>query len=92
MTRYTAEDKIHIDKNYIIPREFENLGMDSSYVKFSPDVWNHIIKPFGYDVDIRTLQRTINAILRKIAKQRVEGRSGEVTINARNLQEYLPTW
>ena len=92
MPRYTAEDKIHIVKNYIVPREFENLGMDSSYVKFSPDVWTHIIKPFGYDVDIRTLQRTINAILRKIAKQRVEGRSGEVTINARNLQEYLPTW
>lgn len=92
MPRYTPEDKIHIVKDYIIPREFENLGMDPSFVKFSPDVWNHIIKPFGYDVDIRTLQRTVNAILRKIAKQHVEGKSSQVTINATNLQEYLPTW
>lgn len=92
MPRYTPEDKIHIVKDYIIPREFDNLGMDPSFVKFNPDVWSRIIKPFGYDVDIRTLQRTVNAILRKIAKQRVEGKSEVVTISAINLQEYLPTW
>lgn len=92
MPRYTNEDKIHIVRDYIIPREFDNLSLDPSTVKFSPDVWDHMVKPFGYDVDIRTLQRTANAVLRKVAKQRVEGKAQEVTITATNLQDYLPSW
>lgn len=92
MPRYTDEDKIHIARDYLLPREFENTGLDPSMVKFSQDVWPKIIKPFGYDIDIRNLQRTLNAILRKVARKYVEGKIKEVTITPTNLQEFLPTW
>ena len=92
MPRYTNEDKIHIVRDYLMPREFENLSLDPSIVKFSPDVWNHLIKPFGYDVDIRTLQRTSNAVLRKVVRKHVESKVQEVVITAATLQDYLPTW
>lgn len=92
MPRYTDQDKIHIARDYITPREFENIGLDPSKVEFSPDVWTHVIKPFGYEVDIRTLQRTINAILRKVARKYVEEKVSKVNITTTNLQDYLPTW
>ncbi|OGY23735.1 MAG: hypothetical protein A2126_01355 [Candidatus Woykebacteria bacterium GWB1_45_5] len=90
MPRYTDEDKIHIARDYLLPKEFLNVGLKSNLVKFSDDAWPHIIKPFGYEIDIRSLQRTINGILRKVAKKYVEGEIKQVTITPANLPEFLP--
>ena len=90
MPRYTDEDKIHIARDYLLPREFINVGLDGNTVKFAEDVWPLVIKPYGYEVDIRSLQRTINGILRRIAKKHVEGKLNEVTLNAANLPQFLP--
>lgn len=90
MPRYTDEDRIHIAKDYLLPKEMQNVGLSAEQVNFSEDSWPHVIKPFGYEVDIRTLQRTINGILRKVAKKYVEGQAKEVTITPTNLAEYLP--
>ena len=90
MPRYTDEDKIHIARDYLLPRELANVGLKPTIVTFSEDVWPHIIKPFGYDVDIRALERTVNGILRKVTKKFVEGKLKQVTITATNLPEFLP--
>lgn len=90
MPRYTDQDKITIARDYLLPKELKNIPLPDGVVKFSEDVWPHIIKPFGYDVDIRSLQRTINGILRKVAKKYVEGKLNEVSINTTTLPEYLP--
>jgi len=90
MPRYTDEDKIHIARDYLLPREMENVGLKPTIVKFSEDAWPHVIKPFGYDVDVRSLQRTINGILRKVAKKYIEGKIKQVTITAANLPEFIP--
>lgn len=92
MPRYTDEDKIHIARDFLLPREFKNVGLLPSVVTFTPDVWPHVIKPFGFDIDVRSLQRTINAILRKVGRKFVEGKVKQVTISPTNLNEYLPLW
>lgn len=88
--RYTDEDKIHIARDYLLPRELVNVGLKPNLVKFADDVWPHIIKPFGYEIDIRSLQRTINGVLRKVAIRYVEGEIKQVTITPANLPEFLP--
>jgi len=88
--RYTDEEKIHIARDYLFPKELGIVSLPDGIVKFSEDAWPHIIKPFGYDIDIRALQRTINGILRKIAKKHVEGKIQQVNITAATLPEYLP--
>lgn len=90
MPRYTDEDKIHIARDYLLPRELVTIGLKPTIVTFSEDVWPHVIKPFGYDVDIRALQRTVNGILRKVAKKYIEGKIKQATITATNLPEFLP--
>ncbi|MEX0616412.1 MAG: AAA family ATPase [Candidatus Woykebacteria bacterium] len=92
MPRYTDEDKIHIARDYLFPRELEIVGLGEGIINFDPEVWPFVIKPFGYDVDIRTLQRTVNSILRKIARAYIEGKLKEVVINKTNLRDYLPSW
>ncbi|OGY23007.1 MAG: hypothetical protein A2172_03175 [Candidatus Woykebacteria bacterium RBG_13_40_15] len=90
MPRYTDDDKIRIARDYLFPRELAIVGLEKNVVKISDDAWIHIIKPFGYDVDIRALQRTINGILRKVAKKSIEGKLTSFDINAANLAEFLP--
>jgi ATP-dependent Lon protease len=88
--RYTDEEKIRIARDYLLPRELKNVGLEEKTIKFSEDVWPLVIKPFGYDIDIRALQRTINGILRKVAKKYVEGKVKQVTITSGNLPQFLP--
>lgn len=92
MPRYTDDDKIHIARDYLFPREVNIVGLNPEIVKFSEDVWPHVIKPFGYEIDIRNLERTINGILRKVAKKYVEGNLQTITIDSTNLREFLPEW
>jgi len=90
MPRYTDQDKVSIARDYLLPKELKNVPLPEGAVTFSEDVWPHIIKPFGYDIDIRSLQRTINGVLRKVAKKYVEGKVKEVNISTATLPEYLP--
>jgi ATP-dependent Lon protease len=90
MPRYTDDDKIRIARDYLFPRELATVGLQKNYVKISDDAWPHIIKPFGYDVDIRALQRTINGILRKVAKKSIEEKLSQIAITPANLPEFLP--
>jgi ATP-dependent Lon protease len=90
MPRYTEEDKLHIARDYLFPRELKNVSLDAEVVRITDETWPHIIKPFGYDVDIRALQRTINGILRKVAKKYIEGKLKQATITPATLPEFLP--
>jgi ATP-dependent Lon protease len=44
----------------------------------------------GYDAGIRTLERTIEGIVRKVARQIVEGKTQSVKITPENVKEFVP--
>lgn len=92
MPRYTDEDKIKIARDYLFPRELVNTAVDASKVTFTESVWPLIIKPFGYEIDIRNIERTINGVLRKVARKIVEENVANVEISPTNYREFLPEW
>jgi ATP-dependent Lon protease len=92
MPSYTDNEKIEIGKHYLLPKALEEAGLDTQHVVISDDVWPLIVRPTGFDAGIRTLQRTIKGMVRKVAKQIVEGTVQSVNLNATNMKEYLPTY
>ncbi len=92
MPRYTDEDKVKIARDYLLPRQLELTAVDPSKVRFSAEVWPYLVKPFGYEIDIRNIERTLNGVLRKVARKIVEGGEGEVNINPQNYRDFLPEW
>ncbi len=92
MPRYTNEDKVRIARDYIYPRELVATAVDPHRVTIAPDVWPVLIKPFGYDIDIRNIQRTINGVLRKTARKIVEENTPVVDITISNYRDFLPQW
>lgn len=92
MPRYTDEDKVKIARDYLLPREFSITAVDPSRVVFDDNVWPFLIKPFGYEIDIRNIQRTLDGVLRKVARKIVEGAEGQIVINSQNYRDFLPDW
>lgn len=87
---YTDEEKITIGKNYILPKMLKEAGIPDGGIKIDDEVWKAIVRPFGFDAGIRTLERTIGGLVRKVAKMIVEGQGEEFHINLQNIKQFLP--
>ena len=90
LTSYTDPEKIAIGRDYLFPKVIAKSGLRPDEIIIDPDLWSSIVRPFGFDSGIRSLNRTLDAICRKVAKEIVEGKVKSVTINASNLKDYLP--
>ena len=92
MPSYTDDEKYHIAKEYVLPRMLKDTGLKPEQLIIDEEVWPKIIRPLGYDSGIRTLERTVNGVCRKVARQIVEGTGTLFHITPDNIKGYLPTW
>lgn len=92
MPSYTDEEKITIGRDFVLPKTMAESGLSREVLKIEPDVWPQIVRPLGYDAGIRTLERTINGLCRKVAKMIVEGQGQRFEITPENVKQFLPTW
>lgn len=92
MPSYTDEEKLIIAKNYLFDKIRTTAGLTDQQLSIDESVWPQVIRPLGFDSGIRSLERTIESICRKVARQIVEGRVQNVRITQDNLKEYLVTW
>lgn len=92
MPSYTDEEKIAIAKFYLFTKISNFTGLLPNQIIIDDNVWPAIIRPLGFDSGIRSLERTIEGMCRKVARMIVEGRAQSVTISGQNVKEFLPTW
>ena len=86
---YTAEDKFSIAKKHLVPKQVKNFGMNSKMVRFTDAALREIIANYTKEAGVRTLDRTITKIIRKVAVKFADGYEGRVTVDPASLQEYL---
>lgn len=92
MPSYNDEEKIIIGKSYVYPQIRRESGLNEQQLIIDENVWPQIVRPLGFDSGIRTLERTINGICRKVARMIVEGKASSFHITEQNVKEFLPTW
>ncbi len=93
MPSYSDEEKLMIGKNYLLPKISVQSGLPQNILKIDDSVWPVIIRPLGYDSGIRSLERTIEGICRKVARLIVEGKiqqNGIITLTSQNVSQFLP--
>ncbi len=88
---YTAEDKLTIAKKHLVPKQVKNYGMNSKMIRFTDSALREIISSYTKEAGVRTLDRVICKIIRKVAVKFAEGFEGKVTVNPQSLAEYLGT-
>lgn len=90
MPGYSDDEKIIIARDYILPKQLKVTGMPADALTFAEDVWPKIARPLGFDAGIRTMERTVNAIVRKVAKRMVLGEGTQFHITMENIKDFLP--
>jgi ATP-dependent Lon protease len=93
MPSYTDDEKTVIAKDYLFPKIKKDTGLSELNLTMDPSVWPSVIRPLGYDSGIRSLERTIETVARRVARMVVEGKlakNGTFVINSQNLKQFLP--
>jgi ATP-dependent Lon protease len=64
---YTEEEKVHIARQYLIPRQLEEHGLTPAQVSIDDTALRRIIAQYTREAGVRNLERQIGAVARKIA-------------------------
>ena len=67
LSSYTEDEKVNIAKGYLIPRQIKENGLRPSEVKLSDDALHEMIQGYTREAGVRSLERQIGKICRKIA-------------------------
>jgi len=92
MPSYSDEEKIHIGREYILPAQIQKAALPDGVLTIDDAVWPKITRPLGFDAGIRTLERTIEGIVRKVARLTIEDKNQKFHITEDNVKQYLPTY
>jgi len=87
---YTEDEKLHIAKRYLLPKQMEQHGLKEHELTASDQVLIDIIRYYTRESGVRNLEREIAKICRKsVKKLALESDRKSVTVNARNLESFL---
>lgn len=92
MPSYSDSEKITIGKRYILPKALSDSGLSKDSVQFEEGVWSKLVRPLGFDPGMRSLERTIYGICRKVARATLEKKVKTVKVDSANLSQLLPSW
>lgn len=89
MPSYNDEEKIEIGKRFILPKYLKESGLTLENIQITDKVWASIARRLGFDSGMRSLERAIEGIVRKVAHRIVSGQGPNFVINEENIREYL---
>jgi ATP-dependent Lon protease len=89
---YIEEEKLHIARRHLIPRQLENHGMTGEHVIFEEDALKKLIREYTREAGLRNLEREIASIIRKVARRRAEGELEPVVVTPQKVEDFLGRW
>lgn len=92
MPSYSDEEKITIGRDYVLPTLLHESGLTKENLTIDPSIWPKLVRPLGFDPGIRSLERTLNALTRKVAKMIVEGKGKSFHVTEGNIKEFIEAY
>ena len=86
---YLVEEKIEIAKRHLIPKQFENHGIESHNVVIPDEVIQHIIEKYTRESGVRDLDKKLAKVSRRMAKKIAFGEAYNQTVSKKDVREYL---
>ncbi len=86
---YTAEEKYHITKEHLIPKQLKEHGLKASQLKIADEAINDIIHFYTKEAGVRNLERKIASICRKSAKKIAAGEAKRISVKSKDLKNLL---
>lgn len=89
LSSYMEDEKLEIAKRYLVPKQIKKNGLTGKGVKLSDAVLRKVISEYTREAGVRTLEKTIAKILRKVAYEVVGGAEAAPKVTVKNLAKYL---
>jgi ATP-dependent Lon protease len=90
LSGYTHEEKREIAKRYLVPRQMERNGLGRSRIEITKPALDRLIDGYTREAGVRSLEREIGSICRKVAREFAEGsRRSKRTIRPETVTELL---
>src|SRR6266568_3829147 len=87
---YTEQEKLEIAKRFLVKRAREATGLTDKNLKFTDEGILHIIRHYTHEAGVRSLEREIQNIARKMARKVVtESAAVGVEITPANANDFL---
>lgn len=88
---YTHEEKHHIARNHLLPKQLKEHGMTDSMMQVTDDAIDKLVVKYTREAGVRTLERKIGALCRAVAVQIVEKDCYAVSAEEAKLDRSLKT-
>ena len=86
---YTANEKLMIAKQYLIPRQLEAHGIEDDTLSIADDALHQVIDKYTREAGVRNLEREMGTICRKVARQIAEGQETPTHVTIGDVPDYL---
>ena len=89
LSGYTDEEKIHIARRYLVPRQLTANGLTAKHVRISDQALRTITAEYTREAGVRGLERQIGSVMRKIALRVAEGDTRRVSVSRETVRRLL---
>jgi ATP-dependent Lon protease len=87
---YTTEEKRHIARRYLVPRQIAANGLKPSQIEFADAALTAVIEEYTREAGVRGLERQLGTICRKVARGVAEGKTRtKVKVSGKKARELL---
>ena len=89
LSGYTEDDKLHIARMYLVPRQRDEHGLKENQVEITDAAVRRVINEYTREAGVRSLERQIGTIMRKVAARVATDETHQATVDAREVPDYL---
>ena len=89
LSSYTDEEKLHIAKEHLLPKELRRHGLKKSQLRITDDAIREIIRGYTRESGVRVLERQLAAVCRKAAMSIVSGEGKRSNVTAGTVETVL---
>lgn len=89
ISSYTREEKFHIAKKHLIPKQLEECGFTSKELKFTQKAIYALIDFYTREAGVRTLERLIASVMRKCAVEKLTEGTEVFKIDEKEIERFL---
>ncbi|MHA7680151.1 endopeptidase La [Cupriavidus sp. PET2-C1] len=90
LSGYTEEEKVNIAQRYLLPKQIKNNGLKPGEMEVNEDALRDIIRYYTREAGVRSLEREVSKIARKVVKLLLlKKETGTVKVASENLDKFL---
>jgi ATP-dependent Lon protease len=86
---YIEEEKLEIARQFLIPRQLEETGLQDEGLHFQEQALVKIIRDYTYEAGVRNFEREIGRVLRKVARLKMEKKDTPKRITPQAVRKFL---